>query len=127
MQLQGRHYKKPMMEIVSFEKFDVAGTDAKETVIFLDTSRHQNFVIMLNTKNDYGIRYKIEVANIDSDGKETNWTTLLGEEVLEGNKQAVITRVCVSERARLLIENDIAAEVASVDIFVRLNPFGTIV
>lgn len=127
MDLRGRHYKKPMMEIVSFEKFAVEGSDADSQVLSIDTSRHQNFVILINTKNANGIRYKFEVANIDSDGRETDWTTLSGEELLEGNKQTVITRLCVSERTRMIMKNDVAGSGASVDLFVRLNPFGTIV
>ena len=127
MDLRGRHYKKPMMEIVSFEKFNVVSADADQMVLALDTSRHQNFVILLNTKDANGIKYRLESANIDSNGNETAWTILLAEATLLGDLQFVISRQCVSERVRMIIKNDVPGSNATLDIFIRLNPFGTIV
>lgn len=127
MDFTNKNFKKPANEIVNFEKLALGVTDAVMNGVVIDTSRHLNVAIFLATKNANAVKYVVEVANVDESGVLSGWSVLEPETVLAGNDQVVFTSNCVAERMRLTLANNVGAALGEVDIFVRLNPVGSII
>lgn len=128
MELNKRGYKKPAMEIVTFEKIALPIEDVDTTPItVVDTSRHSQAVFMINNISGEGLQYSFQVANVKEDGTMSEWVDLEARQSLMANEKVVMVKQCVADRMKLSMQNETPGSVASIDLFVRLVPFGTIV